>query len=74
MIGELYPGKTIQHEKMIGVYRVDGFLEPYTVIEINGRYHYIGNKAERRSGEYEVKYRNLCKLGYDVREIVVHFY
>ena len=67
-LDKLYPDRTIVVEAFIGIYMVDLFIKPNIVIEVNGWGHYIDNK-NRRNGLYEIKIRNLKKMGYHVIEI-----
>ena len=48
------------------IYHIDMFFEPNVVLEINGFMHYING---RRTGIYELKYRNLVALQYKVHEL-----
>ena len=68
VLDKLYPDRTIVVEALIGIYMVDLFIKPNIVIEVNGWGHYIDNK-NRRNGLYEIKIRNLKKMGNHVIEI-----
>lgn len=71
ILREIYKNSQLSTGKRIGVYRVDAFIEPNIVFEINGYSHYMGGASDRNTGYSEIKMRNLKKLGYNVKEIIL---